>query len=116
MLVSASTRNLSRLKPALRALFPSEISLTTHSEASISQYVDHALLNLNSEKKEILSITERKAEEISFDEPISIGSNSKICKNAAISSSIIVASSSLCSAQQSNVNVNVKVKELLLKV
>lgn len=64
MLVSTVTRNLSRLKPALRALFPSEISLSPHPDIRVNQYVDDILKNLLSSNMDPKGIQETESHTI----------------------------------------------------
>jgi hypothetical protein len=108
VLVSTVTRNLNRLKPALRALFPSEISLSPHPESRVDQYVDDALSNLLSGK--------RDRKNIQATEPISHENLRKSTASSACESHSTAANraGNPCSTLQSDVNV--KVKEQLLKV
>jgi hypothetical protein len=103
VLVSTVTRNLSRLKPALRALFPSEIALSQHPDSRVDQYVDDALSNLLSKK-------------IQETDPISHENhrNSTVSCTSESRAGTANRSGNSCAAVQSDVNV--KVKEQLLKV
>ena len=110
MLVSTVTRNLSRLKPALRALFPSEISLSPHPDIRVNQYVDDILKNLLNSNMDPKGIQET--------EPVSLEKhrNSTGFSTSESHTTASTLTSNPSSVLHSDSNVMVKVKEQLLKV
>jgi hypothetical protein len=110
VLVSTVTRNLSRLKPALRALFPSEISLTPHPDIRVNQYVDDILKNLLNSNMDPKGIQET--------EPVSLEKH-RNSTGFSTSETHTIASTGTRNpilVLHSDSNVMVKVKEQLLKV